>query len=382
MKKTLTMVLTLALVLALAACGGGASSGEAEAFVSGTVADASMNTLLLQTEDGNEYLFGTEDVPVQGEGILLGAAVTVYYTGTLQAGSTSMQAVQVKSISVTAVPESLPAVAAPGPESPISGTIVDASMHVISVQAQDGNIYIFALTDDTIINSQNGILLGDEAAVYFEGEINMEALGDVQPVSVGTVDITSSAGQRMPAQEPHHTQVPPQNPNPATDYMSGTVVDASMSVIVIQSIYGYQYTFNTNDSTQYTGVGDGLALGQTVGIYFVGALNNNTADVQDVTVTEVKLIGGAQSMGTNTVESTPAGDVKVITGTIDIVNGDSIMMSDATGVDYLLPLAGADIQSGSVGLQEGDAVTVYYIGDLVGSPELQNVTVTQVQVHH
>ncbi len=74
---------------------------QEERSVSGTVEDASMDTLLISTEDGASYLFeGTHGkVQASPSGLLIGSAVTVYYYGALNPDS-QPQAVEIASIVV------------------------------------------------------------------------------------------------------------------------------------------------------------------------------------------------------------------------------------------------------------------------------------------
>lgn len=52
--------------------------------VTGTVTDATMNTIEIETADGNIFRFSTEEVPVEGkDGIVVGYTATVYYIGIL-----------------------------------------------------------------------------------------------------------------------------------------------------------------------------------------------------------------------------------------------------------------------------------------------------------
>lgn len=79
------------------------------------------------------------------------------------------------------------------------------------------------------------------------------------------------------------------------------------------------------------------------------------------------------------VPAAPAGDAKSLEGVIDQYDGSTMMVADATGVDYLFSLDGADLHVGEEGFAEGDNVIVYYYGDLVEGPELQTVQVGEVK---
>lgn len=91
MKKRLMMVL-LAAVVVMAVC---ACSGPSEEKLQGTVVDATMNTLTIQTDDGQEYTFATEDADTSGlaDGLTIGNKVLVTYTGEIKGTDASGAAV-------------------------------------------------------------------------------------------------------------------------------------------------------------------------------------------------------------------------------------------------------------------------------------------------
>ena len=73
------------LALGIAACAMGACCDNAPKQISGTIAEASMNTLTVQTSaDGATYDFSTMDADMsEANGLLLGAPVVVDYKGKL-----------------------------------------------------------------------------------------------------------------------------------------------------------------------------------------------------------------------------------------------------------------------------------------------------------
>ena len=67
----------------------GDTSGE-EQTVTGTITDASMNTLTIKTDAGDELSFSTEDADTSNaDGLEVGTSITVYYTGTINGTDTS-----------------------------------------------------------------------------------------------------------------------------------------------------------------------------------------------------------------------------------------------------------------------------------------------------
>lgn len=113
MKKCISALLVAAAVLALSACGGilpeltgetganGASapapssslpqsSALAESVVHGVIEDATMNTLMMKTDDGQTLSFATEDADKsEAQGLSIGSEVNVYYTGQIEGGETT-----------------------------------------------------------------------------------------------------------------------------------------------------------------------------------------------------------------------------------------------------------------------------------------------------
>lgn len=360
MKKILPIAaVLLCAVLMMCACGQApASSALPEGFLEGTVQDANLSGLVVADENGRQYLFAAENAKIEGaDALQQGDSIRLFYKGTLAEGQ-NMQPVTVERIEVLDGGTA-------GLESPVSGTVVDATMNTITIETTDGKTFSFG-TEDAVVEGEGGILLGAEVTIYFEGTLDESK--QQQDVKVGTIEVTKAGG-------------PPQNPNPSVDYIAGTVSDATMNSLEIETIYGEKYRFDIDGVPMETAP-SGLVLGETVAVYYTGALVKGSGDVQPVTVTKLSVVGGAPSQGTNVVASTPEGEVKVIEGTIDVVDAGTFMMSDATGVEYLFSIEGAVIQAGSAGLQVGDYVSVYYIGTVAGSPDVQPVTVTQVVVHH
>lgn len=65
--------------------------GEAESTITGTLIDAAMSTLILETDSGEDYIFAKENPDISGlsDGLTLGNRITLTYTGTLNGTDTS-----------------------------------------------------------------------------------------------------------------------------------------------------------------------------------------------------------------------------------------------------------------------------------------------------
>lgn len=65
------------------------AESEAEQMISGTIQDATMNTIVIQDEDGRTLTLSTMDADKSRcNGLLIGSQVRVYYTGELSEGTT------------------------------------------------------------------------------------------------------------------------------------------------------------------------------------------------------------------------------------------------------------------------------------------------------
>lgn len=247
---------------------------------------------------------------------------------------------------------SAPASSAPAAEGTIQGTVVDATMGSVTIQVPNGSEYTFN-TEGAEISSPEGILLGDTITVHYVGQFK-ESQQD-QDVSVSSIFVDAEGAAQAPATDEE-------------GFISGTIVDASMSTLKIATSAGAQYQFATEGAT----VNGSLVVGETVAIKYTGVLDTTT-EQQSVAVNTITVTGGTPAAGKPS--SSP---VEAIRGTIDQLGDGTIMVSDATGVGYLFDITQADIHAGGAGLAEGDTVTVYYVGSLYGSTEVQNVKVTEV----
>ena len=161
--------------------------------------------------------------------------------------------------------------------------------------------------------------------------------------------------------------------------IKGTVADATMNTVTIQVPNGSEYTFPT-EGVEVSG-SDGLLLGDEITIQYTGTFDEGN-QVQQVTVTAINVdTEGPNHTTGQPAAAAPTGDVKSLEGVIDEYDGgDTMLVADATGVDFLFPLAGADLHVGEEGFKVGDNVIVYYYGELVDNPDLQNVTVGEVKL--
>lgn len=391
MKKLLPF-LALLLAALLAACSGGgtsasssasvppASSAATEGFAEGTVLDMGDGTLLIEDASANEMLFDISGIQPEDGTLAADAAVRIFYTGTLQAGN-NVQPVTVSRVVVTS--DGQPVI--------LAGTVDDATMNSLTLKTADNKLYVFPI-DGVPVAGADGLLAGDSVEVSYTGTLTEDS-ANVQEVTVNSITVTSepasSAAQSQAPVVPAQPPAPAPNPNPPEGYVAGSVVDATMNTTAIQSVYGTEYLFDTADITAENA--DGIIVGDDIAVYYAGTLNDSLGggSVQPVTVERVVVTGivappaPAPAPASQSAAPAPVADeVKTLEGTVDISDGDgTFMMSDATGVDFRFSLLGAVVHSGDGGIDAGDYVTVYYVGDLYDKPDVQNVSVTEVVVH-
>lgn len=251
LKRVLPIFLLVA-VLLLAACGHknesssqnieppstSAPTAPMEESVDGTVVDASMNTIKIETEDSTQYLFGTEDAAVDAgeDGIVLGASVTIIYVGVLDSAQ-QMQPVVVVRVEVHDTPQKT-----------LEGVVTNASHQWVHVTVSGGAQYGFDTTQAEIDIGPHGLILGDTVMVYYKGSLDDSQMD--QAVEVVRVKVM---------QEPDGS-------------FGGTVTDATMNTVTVKADNGTQYLFKTEGAHIETGP-KGLIIGDVVTVYYAGMLN-------------------------------------------------------------------------------------------------------------
>ena len=138
-----------------------------------------MNTMQIETSDGESFLFGTDGVSIDGgtSGVIVEDTVSVYYTGALNssAGGSQIQSVSVTQISVTGWGGSYK-----------TGSIVDATMNTIQLQFADNSTATFGIADALVTGGSGGLVVGGQATVYFTGTFDpsQEQQSNAQVVEV------------------------------------------------------------------------------------------------------------------------------------------------------------------------------------------------------
>jgi len=149
-----------------------------------------------------------------------------------------------------------------------TGVLIEASMHVISIQAPDGTTYTFGIDDNTTINGSE--LLGNTMSVSYNGEYASGVIA-VTITTVTEVDHAGSSGKGSTGE----TGAPQPKDPPATQetiwYMTGTVVDVSMNHLSLKYEDGKTYSINKDDNTKSD---PGIVVGCVARVFHKGSMRD------------------------------------------------------------------------------------------------------------
>ncbi len=230
-------ILLYAAILFFVACNAEAPTSEQpqEKMAEGTIVNASVSDLQMQTDEAVEMNFQIENANIENvEDLIAGQKIQVYYTET--AGNdtkTSLTATRIINPEVNHV----------------EGNVVDATMNTLTIQQNGGDPLSFS-TEDADKSAIDGLLLGDDIKVYYVGEVS-----GTNTASVVVLKLTRSGEKSV----------------------VGTVTDATMNTVALQLDNGTTLQFGTENADKSALlellIGDRLTVVYTGTIYGTGTNN-------------------------------------------------------------------------------------------------------------
>jgi len=150
-----------------------------------------------------------------------------------------------------------------------TGVLIEASMHVVSIQAPDGSTYTFGVDDNTDIEGSE--VLGNTMSVTYAGEYTSGIIA-ITIMTVTEVDAAASSLSSGSTDAPGAPQ--PTNP-PATQdtiwYITGTDQDVSMNQLQLLYEDGITYTILKDDNTK---TDQGIVVGCIARVFHKGTIKN------------------------------------------------------------------------------------------------------------
>ena len=245
---------------------------------------------------------------------------------------------------------------APAVETVKTGTVLEASMHTLSITAADGTTYSF-ITDDSTTVIGSALSAGDTVSVAFDGAYKENVLAKTV-----TVD-QKAAPEPTAAQTPEASALEDSGPTTIT----GVVIEASLHTLMVAAGDGTTYSFLTDDATEV--VGDSENLGDTVSVTFAGTYTENILAQKVVIdqkaenpvaktaqeVTEPKTDGG------NSGEADPDSELRYITAQVKDAAMNHVTV-EWHGQTYTVLKTDQTTVEGEITV--GATVRVYHLGDI------------------
>ncbi len=221
-----------------------------------------------------------------------------------------------------------------------TGVVIEASMHNLTIEAEDGSTYSFTSDDSTqfIGSSEN---LGDTVSVEFDGEYQEYTLAKkIQVIKEADENVSSTATEVKETSDVKSSAGSAQSgsKSDAPKYITGTVKDASMNNLTVEW-NGRDYTILKTDKTTVEG---DVIVGATVRVYHTGNIDDGVEAI-DISVVAPELANS---------------DIKYITGKVIDASMNTIVIENG-GHQYSV-LKDDDTKSDNVAV--GDTVRVYHKG--------------------
>jgi len=228
--------------------------------------------------------------------------------------------------------------------------LIEASMHVVSIQAPDGSSYTFGVDDNTTIEGSE--VLGNTVSVSYSGEY----ASGIIAISIKTITEaaqTSASGGKGSTEAPGAPQ--PSNPPAAQEtlwYITGTVQDVSMNQLQLLYEDGHTYTVLKNDNTK---TDSGIVVGCVARVFHKGTIKDGMVAVEIQFISNPPQDGGGTS-------STEEGGIMYLTGIVQDVSMNQLQLLYEDGNTYTI--IKDDSTKVDEGIEVGSTVRVYHVGVL------------------
>jgi len=231
-----------------------------------------------------------------------------------------------------------------------TGVLIEASMHVVSIQAPDGTTYTFGIDDNTTVEGSE--VLGNTMSVSYNGDYYSGTIA-VKITTVTEAAQTSASGGKGSTDAPGAPQ--PSNPPASQEklwYITGTVQDVSMNQLQLLYEDGNTYTVLKDDNTK---TAEGIVVGCVARVFHKGNIKDG------MIATEIQLISPPTQDGGGT-SSTADGGVMYLTGTVTDASMNSLQLLYEDGKTYTI--IKDDNTKTDEGIVVGSTVRVYHVGVL------------------
>ncbi len=232
---------------------------------------------------------------------------------------------------------------APDPTEPVrqtkTGIVIEASMHTVTIEANDGSTYYFTVDDSTEFAGE-GENLGDTASVEYEGDYmdNVPAI-KIQVVRKADEDLAALGVEVQESPAPEAEAAPASASQPDTlKYITGVVKDVSMNNITVEW-NGKDYLILKDDKTSVEG---DIIVGTRARVYHTGDIADGVTAV-DISAVAPEIVNS---------------DVRYITGVVVDASMSSILIENDGHVYSVLK----DENTKSDSIVVGDTVRVYHKG--------------------
>lgn len=340
----------------------GENTTKVQESIVGTMVDASMNTITIQSNDGKQYAFSTVGAKhTYKNGIKEGNWVRITYVGKIKGTDTS----GVKVMEITDDDANIPPEQAKMVIQAVDETVyATAGVHIRASYTTD-SAAIGSLAKGNSIQ-RTGVCANGWSRVNFQGAdafIYGDYLSATAPATTAAPAKTNGTTPKTPQQgdpassEPVPEKTPPV-PDVTTSTITGYVEDASMSVTTIL-VDKVVYSFQTGDAKHnYT---NGIQRGNEITITYTGTLNGTdtsgvtVVSVSDTNANSIPTVTGKiinATMNTMTIRTTDNAELTFATdaSTVNCANGimlDSnvvvtIDLSAAMGTSNIFPATQID----------------------------------------